>query len=416
MPRRVAVRALCAFLPLLLLSEIGMFPSNRLASPNLNGVRDTISASTRAYLSHLELLYGLDDPYAVAVTAWKEFRIFPLSFARSETKWEARPREASLADIYNDHVALSHLSLNKTKDWAFIIPGDISTYIYGTDETAYINGYREAWKAHTWAKNGVDCNRHLEIIASGTIPIFRNIQSVPGETLFAYPKRLMAFFEEHKDEADPAKLHIWRHLMLKWGHSHLTAPAMVRYMAKVTRVDLDSPLAPLKRIAYINDHLVMTADYLAAAILIGLVEWLGYARVDVFYFPDYLIEGNKRESKTGRALYGAGFGYANVLRKPEKAFRRLDEMLASLQNGEYAAVVWGSWHRSKAHFADIAYPAYINRREALWLCDGEDGFEGWPYLAEGKIQGKPLHDIATIFVRELHNTAPLKAQTLPGSP
>ena len=354
--------------------------------------------SIKDYLSHLELLYGLDDPYLTAVQAWKQFRVFPISFARSVTKWEAKPRSAPLAEIYNDRFSLSQLLAQKTREWAIVIPGNHSTYIFWNDEEIYINGYREAWKAHTWKKGGVDCNRHVEIIAAGAIPIFRDIQNVPPSTMFAYPKHLMAFFEQHKDETSPEKLHVWRHLMLKWGHEHLTAVAMARYMAKVTGIDLESPLASKRRVAYINDNLPLEADYQANSVLIGLIEWLGIARVDVFYFPEYLLEGNKRETKDGKGIYGSGFGYANVLKRPHKSLRQLDEMIHSLENGEYASVVWGNWHRSKIHFEDKAVIAYENRPEALWLCDGQDIYEGWPY-----VDGSHLpFSKATIFVRELH--------------
>ena len=362
----------------------------------------------REYLSHLEVLYNLDDPYETAVKAWKSFRLFPISFARSETKWEAEPQPRSLIDVYFDHAALSRVSAQKTREWAYIIPGNDSTYIYNGREEAYIDGYREAWKAHTWKKRGVDCNRHVEIVASGAIPIFRNIQYVPEATMFAYPKHLMAFFEKHKRETLPAKLHVWRHLMLKWGHKHLTAAAMAQYMAKVTGVDLSSPLSTTRRVAYINDKLPFEADYQANSILIGLIEWLGYERVDVFYFPNYLIEGNKRETSDGRVIYGDGFGYANVLKRPTGPFRQLDDMIKSLEMGEYAAVVWGNWRRSNIHFADKALAAYINRPEALWVCDGEDYYSGWPFSKGAEL----IFGAASIFVRELHSLTPDKI-TLP---
>ena len=365
------------------------------------GSQTLLSDTDRSYLSHLELLYSLDDPYTTARSAMAEFRIFPVSFARSVTLWEPRPRDAQLADIYSNRNALLELSALKTVEWAFIIPGDSSTFVYGNNETAYINGYREALKAHTWAKSGVDCNRHLEIIASGAIPVFRSIQSVPAATMFAYPKHLMAFFEEFQNETSLARLHVWRHLMLKWGHTHLTAPAMVRYMANVSGVDLESPF---QRIAFIDEDLLIEADYLAMSVLIGLIEWLGYDRVDVFYFPEYLVEGNNRTLQNGGRLYGGGFGYSNVLKRPRNSFRQFNDMLRSLENGEYAAVVWGSWPRSQAFFADKAMAAYANRPEALWLCDGEDSYLGWPHSETGKVLGVPLLDIATVFVRELHDT------------
>ena len=51
----------------------------------------------------------------------------------------------------------------KTRITASIIPGDLSTYIYKTEES-YYQGYRDSFFGVTMQKAGWDCMRHYEIV------------------------------------------------------------------------------------------------------------------------------------------------------------------------------------------------------------------------------------------------------------
>jgi len=160
------------------------------------------------------------EPMRLAKMSWNINRLYPVSFGLSKSKFVELQSIDSLMQI-------------KTREWAVIIPGKKETYIYN-DEESYRKGYQESWKAHTWTKAGADCYRHLEIISNGAIPIYKNIQSVNKGTLFAYPKQLLAMFEENQSETNKTKLAEWRNLILKWGHMHLTSVAMVQYMTEIT--------------------------------------------------------------------------------------------------------------------------------------------------------------------------------------
>lgn len=355
-------------------------------------------------------MLDMEEPMRVAREAWETWRVYPISFSRSQSQWmepAPSPEDAIRA------AAVESLVASKPRDWALIVPGNLRTYVY-TNEMDYLHGYVESWKAHTWAKFGVDCNRHLEIMASGTLPMFRGLEAVPRATLFAYPKRLMAHMYAHSSESDVRRLALWRHFILTWGRRFLTAPAMARYMSEAAGVDLGASsngtdvlanaslgragrTSRLPRVAFIDNALPRSMDYLSNFVLIGLVELLGSDRVDVFYPPRYAYDGGPDVSEDGRTLYGRGYGVAHVLRPPrttEQLATTFDVMLGRLHRAEYAAVVWGSFTRSTAHFADVALPAYAGQPQRLWLCDGEDTYTGW---AKG---GTYRHD-ATVFVREL---------------
>ena len=166
-----------------------------------------------------------DEPLKIAKRSWEINHVYPVSYALAKNNFVP-------LEVITKHT-LAELSKIKTREWAYIIPGEKSTYIYET-ESAYKNGYRESWKAHTKVKAGEDCYRHLEIIANGAIPIFQNIRYTKAGTLFAYPKRLLAYFEDNKHEKNETILAQWRYDILKWGYRHLTAIEMIKYMFKVT--------------------------------------------------------------------------------------------------------------------------------------------------------------------------------------
>ena len=328
------------------------------------------------------------EPLRIAREAFTRHNTYPIAFALANAKWLPIPPPLA-PDVIAD------LALNKPLEWALIIPGNKTTYVHGSNETSYYLAYQASWKAWTWEKSGVDCNRHVEIIANGAIPIFKNVaRRVPAAVMFAYPKRLMAYVEDRMYEQRPDYLAIYRSAFLTWGHAHLTDVAMVRYMAEATGVLGEFESNPRSRLAFIDGNLPKKPDYQSLVVLYGAVEWLGNARVDVFYVPEYIYS-----DYTGNiAKYAHGMGVSNSLILPpltdaEAAAKpSLDAMLARLAGAEYTAVVWGSFTRSSVHFVDVATTAYAGKKERLWVVNGEDRYDGWKDAPRDK---------ATVFVREL---------------
>ena len=78
----------------------------------------------------------------------------------------------------------------KTRMLAHIIPGDLSTYIYKTEEE-YYKGYQDSYFGITGKKGGWDCMRHYEILANGCIPLFCNIWDIPKKTMANFPRELI---------------------------------------------------------------------------------------------------------------------------------------------------------------------------------------------------------------------------------
>lgn len=369
-------------------------------SPATNATADT------SFEARVTAAAAADDPWAVASRAHASVGLWPVSFSLSRALLVARPPQ-SLSDSLAP-ASLAVLSAAKPREWSSAVPGN--GYAFAS-ESAFYAEYAGSWKAHTRRKAGVDCNRHVEILGNGAIPIFKNVTHVSRTTLFAYPRALLALAEECAAETNAARLATLRHFLLHWTHDHLSSPAMAAYMGRAADAVAEAhgaqPLAlgehaSNARVVFINDVLPDSPDYLAMQVLVGLVEWLGFARVDILYPPRYMFEGEPALTGKNGTLYGYGFGYAGRLpRAALLAHRGTAAILEDLRSGAYAAAIWGSATRSLAHLDDAAVvAAYRGKPERLWLCDGEDDYRNWwTHKAWGPWSSLSLE--TTVFVREL---------------
>jgi hypothetical protein len=86
----------------------------------------------------------------------------------------------------------------KTRLLAPLIPGEPSTYIYYAKdatpeesrraESAYYQQYAESYFGYTRRKGGWDCCRHYEIMLSGCLPHFAELENCPTRTMAWLPK------------------------------------------------------------------------------------------------------------------------------------------------------------------------------------------------------------------------------------
>jgi len=79
---------------------------------------------------------------------------------------------------------------SKIREQAFIVPGDLTTYIYN-QEADYYKDYAISMYAVTVKKAGWDCLRHYEILANRCIPYFPGIEKCPVHTMHLFPKTLI---------------------------------------------------------------------------------------------------------------------------------------------------------------------------------------------------------------------------------
>jgi hypothetical protein len=91
-----------------------------------------------------------------------------------------------------------HYSLNwaktKNRDFSTILPHSPTAHANGytfTSEAEYMEAYASSWFAVTYKKSGWDCMRHYEILASGSIPYFLDMDDLPLKTMANFPRRLV---------------------------------------------------------------------------------------------------------------------------------------------------------------------------------------------------------------------------------
>lgn len=128
--------------------------------------QDETSLSTDYILNtiYFKREFILDDYYKYPF-------IKPISFAQPDDK-------------------IVHGVLQKEKLVAHVIPGVAETFIFN-DEDDYFRDYAVSLFGFTWKKSGWDCLRHYEIISTGCMPLFLDIEKCPPTICTTYPKEIL---------------------------------------------------------------------------------------------------------------------------------------------------------------------------------------------------------------------------------
>jgi hypothetical protein len=125
----------------------------------------------------------------------------------------------------------------KHREYATIIPGDLSTYIYNNEQD-YYNGYQESYFGVTFKKGGWDCLRHYEIIANGCIPYFIDLEQCPQHTMISFPKKLIldCKLKLCMGELTSEDAIVYTKLLLQYAKNNLTTRQLFNYIIKDTNM------------------------------------------------------------------------------------------------------------------------------------------------------------------------------------
>jgi len=271
--------------------------------------------------------------------------IFPISFSM--------PPEKIVASVPT-----------KTQLLAHIIPGDLSTYIYKTEE-AYYKGYQDSYFGITIKKAGWDCMRHYEILANGCIPLFFNILDIPPKTMVNFPRDLIAktnkiyveLLDKPLEESDKQRLNSHIEELLYYTRTHLTTTRAAQNILNSIGA------SQAKRVLFLSGNL--DADYLRCLTLSGFKNLLGaechdYPRVAHLY-DDYTGDFVRH--------WGGGMTYQKTIRTAYRNDEYDNTVVSDIMNHKYDIVVYGSYHRGLP-FIDIVSSFYKDN-EIVLLC-GED--------------------------------------------
>lgn len=250
----------------------------------------------------------------------------------------------------------------KTQDFAFIIPGNLSTYIYES-EADYYQDYQKSYFAITCCKAGWDCLRHYEILANGCIPYFVDLDLCDESTLYFLPKELIkeamnlegvSYMHIDHEKFDQKKYYKILEKLLTHTREHLTTKQMASYMMETVGYSGD------KNILFLSQN--PAPDYMRCLILTGLKEIFGTRVIDVpkieHIYKSY--DGNIKN------LYGKGMTYTRII---EDLFVDREQIEQRILNKEFDLIIYGSVHRGNP-FHDLVLNTY-EPEQIIYLC-GED--------------------------------------------
>lgn len=317
----------------------------------------------------------------------------------------------------------------KSKSFGRVIPGDYTTYYNLYNESEYFNDLSKSLFAITYKKGGWDCLRHLEILASGSLPLFVGIHKCHHDALSLHPKklyqqllnypglelkykrkdRMTLTFETLKfDEININKnfYMVINKALLQYTRNILSTRAVASYVLETMVAARQVDNNTIRNVFYLThiDNDMNKGDYMTDFLLHGLKAVLGdgnvidYPRRDGIYktakeynTTDYLIARSK--------LYGSGFSWGlkiDELHNGLDAYRNADVIKRNLMEHRYDAVILGSGHRdgyaSKLHFWDLVCKYYL---------PSEVGFVfGADYRMNKKILKRYSNCAAHVFSRE----------------
>jgi hypothetical protein len=251
----------------------------------------------------------------------------------------------------------------KTRDFASLIPGDLSTYTY-QEEEEYYQGYRQSYFALTWKKGGWDCLRHYEILASGCIPYFVDLDYCDANTMYFLPRELIkeamnldgvSYLHIDHEKFDREKYNEILKKMLAHTRAHLTTNEMASYVLKKVNYSGQG------NILYLTQE--TSPDYLRCLTLVGLKELFQNRVVDV---PKIEHIYTTYPESISKMINGRGMTYTRII--PDLPVDR-DNIEQRIANKEFDLIIYGSIHRGMP-FYDLVKQTYEPER-IVYFC-GED--------------------------------------------
>lgn len=297
------------------------------------------------------------DPMVVARECHETHGVWPISFSYPREPMPLNPTPAELV--------------------APIIPGYPYTF---TDERNYLETYRQAYLGVTHRKAGWDCFRHVEILASGALPLMIDADEIPGFAMVHYPKRAMGVVSTLAQATGAPPDESTRQQFRDYFARHLTSAAMARYLLRASDLNDEA------RILFIDESLQGHADYLSSLTLIGLKQVLG-VNCHVMFPIDYVYANSTVYTE---ALYGRGFGYTRVVPTTTRSSTELD---GQIDYSSFDGIIVGSVTRNDALAQQLLARAPADRM--IWI-HGED-LPPTP----SEVQ-RYRSSVAHVFVRAIH--------------
>lgn len=253
---------------------------------------------------------------------------------------------------------------SKDRDFAWIIPGQLDTYIYDSEEAYYLD-YQRSYFGITCKKGGWDCLRHYEILANGCIPYFVDLDQCHPHTMYFLPKEIIyeamnlpgVCYETRTIDYeifDHARYYEIVEELLEHTRNHLTTQKMAQYLLKTVNYTGEKPI--------LFFCYTTLPEYLSNLTLIGLKQLLGNRVIDIPKIP-HIYKEYQGNIKT---LYGKGMSYTRTVEVDNTDRNDIEKRI---KDREFGLIIYGSIHHELA-FHDTVLHNYSDQ-EIVYLC-GED--------------------------------------------
>jgi hypothetical protein len=211
-------------------------------------------------------------------------------------------------------------------------------------------------------KGGWDCNRHYEIISTGTTPYFDKLEEAGNYTLSHLPKSLL--YEAQRLAGVNRKnlrinhqlfnvnhYNLILHRLLYYAKHHLTTVKLVEYILKVIQYPLKSSQRHF--ILYIGHY---HSDYIKEYMLHGFTR-IFEENLHVFQPAKFLYHyptskmwtAEETKAYYNHKLYGFGYGYKLTLKNYVHLYERDTKELSTetivqnkIADKNYSLIVFGS--------------------------------------------------------------------------
>jgi len=255
------------------------------------------------------------------------------------------------------------------------------------EENDYYDHYGKAHFAVTTKKGGWDCLRHYEILASGTLPYFLDIQNCPPQTLALWPKELLlevknlpgmpsektvirATLKGQLDQLkpgpnfDPQSYHDLREKFLSVFKQNLCCNGLVRHIKKTLNLDLLSQHKVL--VAYGVDSSIL--DYQRDLLVAGLGA---DPNVELTAYPWPFWHQKSCHRSILNTLYGRGFSCTATLEGSELGEDRPWDVIAKKINDFDLIIACSSSNKGFSALPQEVQKTLGTRNDVVWV-DGND--------------------------------------------
>lgn len=242
------------------------------------------------------------------------------------------------------------------RDWSSVIPGRKYEY---AEESVFMQQYAESRFAVTGKKAGWDCMRHLEIMATGCVPYFRQLELCPPQTLNRLPKKLLLkakalpgmppsgrvdavwdgadlnLLALDKTQFNVDAYETLRAQIHQHTNQHLTCSKMAQRLLDACRM-----LGPIQTICILSEpHYIAKLDYMRDSVFIGMSALPSVRCVHAFPELTWVFKSDEPR----KWMYGRGFNVCNTVdRGTRTVFEHPSNAAAMRQaiaKGEYDLVL-----------------------------------------------------------------------------